>query len=375
VSVWIVLGWLVWLATIGASATINIIAGQNFATSGVEAHVFAVLGLAADGWKAIGPIFVVGLWRAKRRTIAALATALWAVCFTYAMTNALGLAAQTRSGTVAGREDLAAAFEATVTQLKEIDERRSRLTGVRSRNEIEAEMRALLVEPVSGRGIVGTLSQDCTHDTWRTRTACARYAQLAQEKSAAEEFERLDHRRQELAQKAETYRAQGSRGPADAQADLIVRFSGGYIARGDVGLFVVLLLVAMIELISAFTPVILNEVRHATRALQANADTSAEETTITTERDGATDLYEFIRARLRPDSRARVTPGALFDDYQAWRLAQGRLAPDRAGFFSEFERVVRNDLKNFVCCDNGVYCGFALCSRNDPAESKRTKSL
>jgi hypothetical protein len=68
------LGFLVWVTTIGASATINYLAGAQYGRTDIEIKVFAALGVAADIWKAVGPLFIVALWRDRRRIPSFLST-------------------------------------------------------------------------------------------------------------------------------------------------------------------------------------------------------------------------------------------------------------------------------------------------------------
>ncbi|MFN0135085.1 MAG: hypothetical protein ACKVS9_03110, partial [Phycisphaerae bacterium] len=91
---WLFIGWLIWLVTIAASGSINFLAGHELGRSQEEAYVFAALAVGADGWKALGPVFIATLLRNHRRVIAGIAAVVWTACFIVAVSGALGLTAK-----------------------------------------------------------------------------------------------------------------------------------------------------------------------------------------------------------------------------------------------------------------------------------------
>ena len=56
-----VVGGLLWMLTIVASGSMNAVAGYGLGRSEIEGYIFGALGVAADGWKALGPIYIVSL--------------------------------------------------------------------------------------------------------------------------------------------------------------------------------------------------------------------------------------------------------------------------------------------------------------------------
>ena len=365
--VWIALGWLVWLGTIGASVAINYIAGYQFGRSGTEAQVFAFLGVSADVWKALGPIFMLALWRGKRRLIAGVAGIVWLACFVYAMTAALGLAAQNRSTLTGSREAVAHSYEAVSKDLVEVERQRARLGQQTSPAEIEAAINVIFARVVSGQGTVSSISIRCEKDHWRTRGPCAEIAELRRRHAEALEAQRLDERVEEQKNLVSNLRNRGGTLATDPQADLVSRLSFGTIAATDVGLGIVLLLVGMIELISTFAPIILREASSVVRATGATvaagrAWSSADGTTREDAREvrPIADIYEYIHDRITPDRSGRVASAALFADYMLWCASANLDAEELDAFFRSFNTIVENDLHEWVRRDGNTYEGFQL---------------
>jgi len=273
--VWLFVGWLIWLVTIAASGSMNFIAGHELGRSHEEAYVFAALGVGADGWKALGPVFIVALLRSGRRVIAALAGVVWIACFVVAVTAALGLAAKNRTALTDARESVRSSFDAISRDLRELETRQSQLGLQRTQAEIEASIASVLARPVvSGehvRGTVTSISAACTKTDGRTAQACAEIATLREEVAAAKAGQEVRARIVVLRDKAEQLRRGGGTATADPQSQVISRLSRGLLAAHDVGLALMLAMVGMIELISAFTPVVLTEYGRSARATRVRA--------------------------------------------------------------------------------------------------------
>ena len=376
--IWLVLGSAVWLATIAASGAINYLAGYQFGRSPEEAQAFAMLGVSADAWKAVGPIFIVTLWRGSRRLASSLATAVWVACFTFAVFAALGLAAQNRSAVTGGREAVTLSYEAVNKELSEVGRRRERIGATPSPAEMQSAIDAVSARATGGRGTVASLSENCGKDNWRTRAACAEVAKLRQELATASEAQRLDARIVELNREAKRLRDHGGSLESDPQAQLISRLSLGYIAPGDVGLGIVLLLVVMVELISAFAPVVLHEAAAVHQATCAPVAVGRDQSRADAARRGGAvalvpigDIFEYLCAQIRPDTRGSVSVQALFSDYAAWCAACGFSVLDEKGFFTSFERIVEDDLGGHVQRRGSDYFGLRLMARSAIAAAGR----
>ncbi len=367
------LGGVIWLATIASSASLNYMAGFELGRSPAESHVFAVIGMCADLWKAIGPVFCAALWRARRVVAASLSIAVWLACFTFAVTAALGLAARNRGAVVGGHEALHLSYESVTRELEGVERRRAELGSVGVVAEREAALAERLAAPVPG-GTVASLSDNCSKDHWRTRGACAEIAGIRREFASALEGRRLDERIGSLRQELEGLRQQGATRDSDPQARLIARLSFGNIASGDVGLFVTLLLVAMIELTSAFAPLIIVEFAGTVpRPVEAGRGWSRP---VATER-GTSDnpagvaliarpdgtMQDYFSARIVLDASARVMPAELFGDYEHWCAATGKRSIGERKFFAELEAIVRSDLDGQIEKRNRAYRGLRILPR------------
>lgn len=175
---WLVLGSLVWLATITASGMMNFIAGQKLGSTALEGLVFGALGAGADAWKAFGPIFIVTLWRARQWLASLLAVATWAACFLFAVSAALGLAAENREARVGSRESPQLTYRAVERELAEQIAKRDAVPESRTPHEIDQAIAAVLARAVPGRGTIRSLSEGCSRDTPRPREPCAEIAEL-----------------------------------------------------------------------------------------------------------------------------------------------------------------------------------------------------
>ena len=364
---WIALGWLVWLGTIVASGAINYLAGYQFGRAPAEAQVFAILGVSADAWKAIGPIFILSLWRGGSSLVSTLAASVWVACFLFAVSAALGLAAQNRSAVTGNREAVKLSYESANKELSEVERQRERIGATSAPAEIQSAIDAVSARATDGRGTVGSLSDNCGKDTWRTRAACAEVAQLRHDLATATEARRLGERMVELNRDLKRLRDHGGSLESDPQAQLISRLSSGYIAPGDVGLGIVLLLVVMVELISALAPVVLYEAASVYRATSAavaagrglsRADAPHRDGAVTLRPIG--DILEYLCAQIIPDTGGSVAAQALFNDYAAWCAACGFSVSDGDRFFASVDRIVEDDLGGQVQKRGSNYFGFRL---------------
>lgn len=371
--VWAGLGAVVWLATIASSASMNFLAGYELGRSLTESRVFAVLGVCADTWKAAGPIFIAALWRERRRLPTLLAALVWLVCFVFAISAALGLAARNRSALVGGQETLRAQYENAVAELSEIERRRANLGEPRSVSEREAEILVIFAKPLPG-GTVATLSDECNKDHWRTRADCANVAAVRREVATAVEAKKFDDRISSLHREVDGLRQRGALRDSDPQARLISAISLGAVAASNVGLLLMLLLVAMVEFISAFAPVVVHEYVLLSRAVATSRRTSS---AVAAGRDShgtlivdvagvkplttvAWDLFPFLADRVAPDPQGSEMVGRLISDYRAWCLAKNMLPLSEKEFVEKLDEIARGDLGGRILRQGSNYFGLRL---------------
>jgi hypothetical protein len=375
--VWAFLGAAVWCATIAASGLMNYLAGYQFGESAFESRVFALLGLSADVWKAIGPIFILTLWRARRPVPAALAGSVWVVCFVFAVSAALGLAARNRGAVVGEREDSQLSYRDVEQELAAAEKRRAEFGSVASPAEKEAAIAAALARALPG-GTVGSLSQSCSRDLARTRSTCAIIAALREDLEKVREATALDEQVSILRQKRDDYRAKGARRDADPQSRVIASLSGGLIPADDVSLVLILVLVIMVELVSAFAPVVVHEFvltmrspprpargrQVGGRRAQAGPIRTPSNTTKTlvalAPKVGG--LYDYLAERVEPDETGILAVSDLWGDYHLWCGNQGFAALTQRAFVSELDALAAGDLRDCIFRRGSSYRGLRLVS-------------
>lgn len=355
-------GVAVWLMTIVTSAMINYLAGWQYGRTYEEQLIFGLLGLSADVWKALGPLFVVALWRARRYIGSFVALAVWLVCFAFAVIAALGLAAQIRNAAIGTRDGTISDYAAAQRELAEVERERASRTRARSRLEIERAINQILARPVSGRGTVASLSDECRRDYGRTRDACADVAGLRSEQATAIERERFDDRAHELRQEVARLREQGGSSDApDAQGQLISRLTFGFVSASDVGLGVTLLMGLMIELISAFAPLVIQEyvaVNASQPAAPGRGTSRPVAARLVSERKGRREVFAYLASRVRPNFNGGVPAARLFADYRKWCGKAGRAAITRGAFHAALKNIAQTDLKGNVRCEGDTYYGL-----------------
>ena len=190
------------------------------------------------------------------------------VCvFLFSVSSALGIAIQDRTSVTGGRETVQASYDDTRAEIEEI-ERKRKVCGSIDRREKSKPRLQRSSEPVSNavrvRGTVGSLSGNCSKADTRTVESCAEVAALRQELAVAVEGARLDQRVADLRRRAQALRERGAGQASDPQAELLARLTHGWLSARDVGPSLALLLACVIELVSAFGPVVLSAYGEAT---------------------------------------------------------------------------------------------------------------
>src|SRR5205085_797825 len=117
----------------------------------VRAVVFGCVSVIVDAWKGLGPIFILALTRARRLPSAGAGSAVWAVCFLYSVSSAVGIVIQDRTTRTAGRDTVHASYEDVRQQMGEVQATRRRLRQSRPASEVEAAIDAVLIRPAGNR--------------------------------------------------------------------------------------------------------------------------------------------------------------------------------------------------------------------------------
>lgn len=358
-------GALLWLTTIVASGIMNAVAGYGLGRSPIEGTIFAALGVAADGWKALAPIFIAALMRERKFVSSAAAMMVWAVCFTFAVTAAIGLVAQNRAATTGGQEAMRTTFASVSAELDELHDRKKRVAQVRSVAEIEAAIAAVFARPLSSGGTIASVSTQCATEVTRTRTACADVASLRIELASAVEAQRIEQRVADLEQDKNRLAGLGATTEADPQAHLIARLARGLIAVQDVGLGLVLILVCMVELVSGFGPAVLVEFARVEGRRSAPTGKSLK-LADAIELRPIGDVYEYMADCVRPAPGASVAVAAVVSSYAQWCLSRKCVPLSDREFLQEFERIGNAELEGRVRKREDVFEGISLAGPTTP---------
>ena len=355
----LIVGGAATVAMLGISMRLNFLFGYSLGQTSEKAWVFGWVSVISDAWKALGPIFILALFRARRRWSTSGASAIWIACFLYSVSSALGVAIEDRSSRTGNRETIVTNYEETKAELERLEKRRAALGAHRSAAEVEAAINAVLLRPVESyqriRGTVGEISNNCQRADSRTMEACAEVAQLRKDLAAATEERDLDQRIAELTAQAQQLRERGGMKAADPQAQLLARLSGGRVSPDDVGPGLSLLLAMTIELVSAFGPTVLSSYAEATEAGERKQPDKPVGLVI-----------DYLADRIEPAANTeKVSESTLYTDYNTWCRVSGRAALSTAEFVTAFDRVrVENGLGK-IRKRKGSYCGIRVATSHE----------
>ena len=352
----------------------NFLSGYAFGRNDQEAIILALLGLAADGWKSIGPILIVGLYLHSRVLTMSLGALVWFACFAVAVTAAVGLIGETRTSIAAEREALHQKYEARSESLKDLEARRGVVEIQRSSEEIDAQINVLLAQPVvidkRYRGTIDSVSKSCEAVTPKTAVTCAEIAGLKSAKARAIADNQLGREIDRLRDELQELTLQGAKAADDPQGDFIVFVTGNLLSRSEVPLALVLMFVVMLELLSAFAPVVLSEysaVKDAPPSLSPMTKRSD------SPRQGQSDcfdsgssliveVFDYMADRIRPARTGRMLEKALWLDYRNWCVNKGTEPATEDVFTAALARICEVELQGEVRREGGhiVGCTFAV---------------
>lgn len=363
-AVIIVLG----LATAGmvaVSMRANYLFGYGLGQSPEKAQVFGWANVAVDLWKVSGLILIGGLWRTRRKWLAALFFPVWLLCLLWGMVGAIGVYAQDRTTLIGGRESAAVAYANAGREIAEIE---TKLAGLTQRTiaQVDASIAAVLARPVRAgdriRGTVGKVSSNCTREQRATADACLEVARLKEERAAADEAGRLRVRAAELRSVVVPLREHGAALPADPAAELLAWLSGGQLRVRDIGFGFPLIFALLIELVSAFGPAAVNAfadgARSAGKGSRSVNDPAAagpgELRPAMASSGEPRHVVQWMTERTEPviNGGPAITIERLHTDYADWCVSHDIADLGRSAFQSVFDQVrdaheIRGSIRKF----------------------------
>lgn len=320
------------------SAAMNWQFGYNLGRSEFESHLYGVASAAADCFKALLPFFIIAAIRSKTYSQALGGILLFALCFTYSLSNSLGFGALNRADTTGSRviqaqthQDLRAELERSRKTLNSLPEHRPAGT-------VMGEIEAVKQNPR------WSTTKNCTDATiTESRAYCEGYFRLQAEFAAAEQAERLDARIVELRGKLGGLEAGAAAKAADPQSQVLAKLSGR--SQEEVETALTVLIALLVELGSslgfyiAFAYWRVFDVKGvapqeivkaqpaqtysqpALRVVPARIE-AAEPELLPAQPKADVELY--FDERVGRDESSSVTALALYDDYCQWCEAKAR---------------------------------------------------
>ena len=135
------------VAMLCISMRVNFLFGYSLGQTLERAEVFGWVSVISDFWKALGPIFIVALFRAKKWT-AIVASLIWAACLLYSITSAVGAAIEDRSSRMGNRETIVMDYDEFTADARRLEEKRNGLRKHRPAAILEAAINAVFMRPV-----------------------------------------------------------------------------------------------------------------------------------------------------------------------------------------------------------------------------------
>ncbi len=119
----LMIGGMATAAMLLISMRVNFLFGYALGQTPEKAWVFGWVSVISDAWKGLGPIFILALFRARRRGSASGAALIWVACFSYSVTSALGVAVEDRSSRTGNRETIVMNYEETISEVERLEKR------------------------------------------------------------------------------------------------------------------------------------------------------------------------------------------------------------------------------------------------------------
>lgn len=97
------LGFAIAASLFAISALMNFRFGTSLGADVSDQLLYGWASLSADGFKALLPFLIIGLWRSRRWLLVTAAGALWGLCVAWSLASAVGFASTTRDAAAAER--------------------------------------------------------------------------------------------------------------------------------------------------------------------------------------------------------------------------------------------------------------------------------
>jgi hypothetical protein len=335
-------GVLAALILLSVSAAMNWQFGYSLGKTEFDSQILGAASIAADGMKALMPFFIFSAWRQRNYPQALGAAALWAVCIVYAMTSALGFAAQNRSDTTGARAIQHEKYEDLRAEMTRVNQQQSWLEKHRPTGTVQAEIDG------AKQNVRWTTSEGCTNATVdKSREFCENFHKLGAELAVAKQADALAKRADEVRAKLAGVTSGQVAKVADPQAEILSSIFGLDIGRIDVAM--TLLVTALVELGSSLGLYVSTSTWRMNEIARRPTPEPVKVVEIIRPHIAAvampappepaqlaapkSDIEQYFDERIRQDDGSSVTALALYENYCQWCEA-ARKAPIGLPIFS-----------------------------------------
>lgn len=294
---------------IGVSASMNVAFLSALGRTALESVILGAASGAADGLKALLPLFIIAAWRNQNRLFAVPASMVWVLFVAFSFMSAIGFAATNRIEIASTQSQLNASFTATQRQLRMLSARAEDLPPHRTVDALTAE--------------IARHKQNRRWQTTRTCKAatvpesnryCAAYFALQAELATAQEAKRLQRDLKVVKARVDALRRQGANQPVDPQVTLLATLLGSAPER--IRLALILILAAVVEVGSSLG-LYLATAHMAHRKPAAEAHDNPEAATLLTAQP-VVKVEDWALARLVPQVDAVLPVSDAARDYVAF---------------------------------------------------------
>ncbi len=230
-----VIGVVAALILIGVSAAMNITFLSSLGRNQTEALILGAASGAADGLKALLPVFAVWGWQNKRRVFVVPAICVWALFVGFSLLSAFGFAASIRTENTERQDKLNAQLISVQDDIAKAQNALAAIPQHRPAPTIEAELN------VAKQNIRWASTKGCSDATLpESRTFCTQYFKLQGELATARKADEIQAALNDVKERKQRLIQQGAGQSSDPQSQLLANLIGVSDHHIRLGLMIVL---------------------------------------------------------------------------------------------------------------------------------------
>ncbi|MEO0811124.1 MAG: hypothetical protein AAFW82_10930, partial [Pseudomonadota bacterium] len=223
------------LILIAVSGAMNIAFLSSLGRNQTETLILGAASGAADGLKALLPMFALWAWQNGRRVFVLPAICVWALFVGFSLLSAFGFAASIRTDNADSQDRLNAQLISVQGDITKIKASLAALPQHRPAQTIEAEIRA------AKQNTRWSSTKSCSDATLpESRTFCARYFTLQGELATARKAGEIQAALKDVKEREQRLITQGAGNASDPQSQLLANLIGVSDHHIRLGLMIVL---------------------------------------------------------------------------------------------------------------------------------------